>query len=57
MLPPCPPPGLASGHQAPEPRRSLRNLLRQLASRINRLDGRPMCQWCPRTGVSHVPGL
>jgi transposase InsO family protein len=34
----------ASCHQAPESRWALRNLFRQLAGRINRLDGRPKCQ-------------
>jgi len=44
-------------HQAPQSRPAPRNLLCQLAGRIDRLDGRPKCQWRLRTGVSYVPGL
>jgi len=41
-------------HQA---RPALRSLLCKLAGRIDRLDGRPKCQWCLRPGVGYVPGL
>jgi len=34
-----------------------RGRLRKLAGRIDRLDLPPTCQWCVRTGGSHVSGL